>query len=221
MNKKLYFTFHGICHNIEEARNHAPEIWNTEEFFLSFLRYTSNVKGAELTFDDGNKSDIEVAFPHLESLGVKAVFFVVAKFIDVPGYLSAHDIQTLAGHGHEIGLHGMYHRPWVGLNLEELKEEVLISRKVLENVVGREISFASCPFGKYNSQVLRFLKRCDFRSVFTSDRGLADERKWLKPRNTIQTYHTVDSMSDLWTKKNSVRYSTAFRNLKIFIKSRM
>ena len=63
----------------------------------------------EITFDDGNASDVEVALPALRERGLAATFFVCAGRIGEPGYLDADQLRELADAGMSVGSHGWDH----------------------------------------------------------------------------------------------------------------
>ena len=66
----------------------------------------------EITFDDGNASDTEVALPLLRDRDLTASFFVCAGRIGEDGYLDAAAIRELAAAGMGIGSHGWSHVDW-------------------------------------------------------------------------------------------------------------
>jgi peptidoglycan/xylan/chitin deacetylase (PgdA/CDA1 family) len=85
-----------------------------------------------------------------------------------------------------IGCHGMRHRPWRRLDKRSLREEVVDARRRLEQVVGRPVMEAACPFGAYDRRVLRFLRRQGYSRAYSSDPGMAQPDDWLQPRNTVR-----------------------------------
>src|SRR3954462_10038519 len=85
----------------------------------------------------------------------------------------------------EIGCHGMGHRPWRGLGEDDLREELVEAKRVLEAAVRRPVTQAACPFGSYDRRVLRTLRKSGYHHVFTSDRGTTGPREFLQARNSI------------------------------------
>ena len=49
----------------------------------------------------------------------------------------------------------MLHRPWRELGDSALHEELVDAKRILEDVVGRPVTEAACPFGSYDRRVLR------------------------------------------------------------------
>ena len=179
-------TFHGIGEPGPHASPDEAPFWISEDRFTGVLDLVAGRDDVRLTFDDGNDSDVRRALPALAERGLRATFFVVAGRLGQPGYLSAEDLDALAAAGMTLGTHGMRHRPWRHLERRDLHDEIVQARSVLEAATGREILRAACPFGVYDRRTLRGLRRGGYQRVFTSDRGPADPRAWLQPRNTIR-----------------------------------
>jgi peptidoglycan/xylan/chitin deacetylase (PgdA/CDA1 family) len=139
-----------------------------------------------ITFDDGNMSDVVHALPALRRRGLKATFFVVAGRLGAPGFLDERGVRKLLDAGMSVGCHGMSHRPWRRLGDEALREELVVARKILEEIVERPVTEAACPFGSYDRRVLRFLRRYGYEHVYTSDRGLTRPDAWLQPRTSLE-----------------------------------
>ena len=178
-------TFHGIGVPPRPLDEGEADVWITREHFAAVLDAVADRPGVRLTFDDGNASDLEVALPELRRRGLAATFFVVAGRLGAPGFLDEDGVRELAASGMAVGSHGMRHRPWRRLDPETLGEELVEARRRLEDVVGRPVAEAACPFGAYDRRTLRGLRRAGYERVFTSDRGTATRDGWLQARNTI------------------------------------
>ena len=75
--------------------------------------------------------------------------------------------------GMPIGCHGMRHRPWRGLGDDELDEELVGAKRLLEDVVGTPVTEAACPFGSYDRARARRPARA---ATATSTRATAAPR---------------------------------------------
>lgn len=183
----LNFTFHGIG-DPPGAIDHAErDVWLSEADFVASLSAIRRLAPKyNISFDDGNASDLEIALPALLRRGMKATFFVVAARLGTPGYLSGADLRALRGAGMAIGVHGMHHQRWRGLSDAELDEEISVARVLLEEAAGASLDAAACPFGAYDRRVLTRLRAAGFRAVFTSDGGWASSAAWLQARNTLR-----------------------------------
>lgn len=89
-------------------------------------------KGAvSFTFDDGPKSDIEIAAPMFEKYGYRATFNIVTNWVGGNGMVSWSDVQTLASAGHEIASHSESHPNGVAMP----SNEIASSKQVIANKV--------------------------------------------------------------------------------------
>ena len=96
-----------------------------------------------------------------------------------------------------IGVPGMHHRRWRGLAQEELYEEMILAKELLQTFLRREVNSAACPFGRYGRQVLGYLRAAGFTRVYTSDRGHTRTESWLQPRNAGLSADTLEALQRL------------------------
>lgn len=162
--------------------------------FDAVLDLLAGKPGVRLHFDDGNASDLTDALPALLARGLAATFFLPVGLLGRPGFLELPQASELADAGMTIGSHGLHHRPWPTLSASELDLEIDGAKRRLEDVVGRPVLEAACPFGAYDRRTLAALRDAGFERVFTSDRGVAREGDWLQPRNTV---HRDDGPDDV------------------------
>jgi peptidoglycan/xylan/chitin deacetylase (PgdA/CDA1 family) len=189
--RRINLTFHGIGTPERPLEPGEDQIWLGQDQFESALDSVVGRSDVQITFDDGNASDVEQALPQLRSRGLAATFFVVAGRLGAPGFLDQAGVRALAEAGMAIGCHGMRHRPWRGLDEHALWEEVVEAGRQLEEVVRRPVTEAACPFGAYDRRVLRFLRRHGYRRAYTSDRGTVRAGDWIQARNTVRPGHAA------------------------------
>ncbi len=148
----------------------------------------------EITFDDGNLSDHDIALPALQARGLTARFFVLTGRIGQAGSLDADHIRTLQAAGMAIGSHGVDHVVWAKLDAAALEHELASSKAALEAICGHEITEAGIPFGRYHRGVLKHLRRAGYRTAWSSYRGWFSERDFPRPRTSIQGDMTEDEV---------------------------
>jgi peptidoglycan/xylan/chitin deacetylase (PgdA/CDA1 family) len=158
-----------------------------------------------ITFDDGNMSDATIAMPELVKRDLTATFFVCSGRVGTPHYLDRSAISDLLDSGMQIGSHGMHHRDWRTLTADTLDEEASTARRQLEDMCGGPVTRAAIPFGSYDRRVLARLRKEDFKTVYTSDMGLARPDAWLKPRNSVPARMSRKDLNGLLTAAPSVR----------------
>ena len=140
----------------------------------------------EITFDDGNASDLEIALPELARRGLNATFFLLTGRLGHPGSLRPADVRKLVDAGHRIGLHGADHVDWRRLDAQARIREFVQARKTLSALAGHPVDLAAAPFGFYDRQTVKDLRHLGFDALYTSDRGLAGMADFIRPRNCLE-----------------------------------
>ncbi|HPM42618.1 MAG TPA: glycosyltransferase [Candidatus Omnitrophota bacterium] len=115
-----------------------------------------------LAFDDGWKSNYEIAYPILKRYGFSATFFVTIENIGKPDMMTWKDIKEMADNGMEIGSHNMTHRIPVELWDDELEVEMRESKRVLEEKLGRAVRSFSLPTGFYDKRMAKLARKTGY-----------------------------------------------------------
>ncbi|MCP4894940.1 MAG: polysaccharide deacetylase family protein [Actinomycetales bacterium] len=206
LESKWIINFHGIG-RIERPYDPGEEsVWISKDRFLGILDAIAGDPTFEITFDDGNLSDLAIAVPELIERDLTATFFIPAGKIGHPGFLGYEEIEALIAAGMPIGSHGWSHRSWRHLDPVARKAEFEESKRCLEEITGSSVDMAACPFGDYDRSALRSLKRAGYRRVYSSDRGWSFGSRFLEPRNTV---HGDSDASSVVLEKNESRKSMA------------
>jgi peptidoglycan/xylan/chitin deacetylase (PgdA/CDA1 family) len=169
---------------IEQLRRLRDENWQVIDAatFLRGLRQPECLpsRAALLTFDDGCRQFLDVAFPCLQSFGYPAVQFLPTAFIGGRNSFDAenepkepifcwNDLRTLERHGISIQSHGVTHRSFSELSVGELRDEIVRSKAVLEDGLGKPIEIFAYPSGDVgaSSSVARLaLRLAGYRAAF-------------------------------------------------------
>jgi peptidoglycan/xylan/chitin deacetylase (PgdA/CDA1 family) len=113
-----------------------------------------------LTFDDGYADFLDHAVPVLARHGMTATLYVVAGLLggqndwdDGPRLelLDAHGVRAVAEAGHEVGSHTLTHVRLAGADAGTLAREIAGSRRVLEDVLQREVPGFCYPWGNFDA----------------------------------------------------------------------
>lgn len=134
---------------------------------------------ASITFDDGYEDNFKIALPILQHHEVYATFFIATGFIG--GFfqnsmgsfpmMSAEQIRRLARDGHEVGAHGVTHRPLPDLAATEVSEEVRVSRHHLESITDCPVVSFAYPKGRLTPQIRCAVEETGYRYAVTIREG--------------------------------------------------
>lgn len=123
-----------------------------------------------VTFDDGQISQYVHAFPVLQDEGIKATFFVTPGWTENrTGYMSWQQLAELVKCGHAVQSHGWSHRLLTQCDPQQLRDELLRSRMVMEDRLGTKVDAISTPGGRWNEKILAACAEAGYKRVFTSD----------------------------------------------------
>jgi len=128
--------------------------------------------GVVITFDDGCETDLTVSAPTLAGAGFQATFYVLSGSVGCQGYLSPAQLRELSSSGFEIGSHSVTHRLLTDLNRDELRAELVDSKKKLEDLTGKSVDHFSCPKGRWSWRIVDIARKAGYRSVATSRIGV-------------------------------------------------
>jgi peptidoglycan/xylan/chitin deacetylase (PgdA/CDA1 family) len=190
----FHIGFHGVGTPERELEPDEGEYWIGTSCFEQILDFLTTQTNIEISFDDGNKSDVDIALPALLDRGLRGSFFPIAGRIGQPGSVDRSGLRALVAQGMTVGSHGMYHQSWRGLSRKVLEEELVTARAVISTESGAPVTTAACPLGSYDRRSLKRLRELGYERVFTSDRSPARPQAWLQPRYSV---YKSDEVSDV------------------------
>jgi len=146
----LIFTYHSISSNFHVGLNsvHPNRFRKHIEFIANLNNSTVENNHIKIAFDDGYESVYTNAFPIMEEYGLKGIVFPITGYIgknnnwDVTFginqamHLNIDQILSLSDNGWEIGSHGHLHKSFKWLKIDEIKKDVEISKRFIENIIG-------------------------------------------------------------------------------------
>jgi peptidoglycan/xylan/chitin deacetylase (PgdA/CDA1 family) len=144
-----------------------------------------------ITFDDGDISVYETAFPILQKYGLTGVVYIVGNYMDTEGYMTADQIKELVAAGWEVGSHSRSHRDLTKLEPAVQRAEVVEARKVLQKATGSPVLTFAYPFGLMSPGVADYAHFAGYIAAmglgFTSDQGKSN-LFWLQRRDVQGKY---------------------------------
>ena len=141
---------------------------------ISQWKLTPQPSGAlALTFDDGHVSNHDLILPILFEYRLTATFFITAGLIGTGTTMDWQQLRALHAAGMEIGSHTLTHRLPSTLNDDELRHELLESRRILEDGLGAPVTSISSPTGFFNPRMRDIAREVGYRSLCFGQIGLA------------------------------------------------
>jgi len=128
------------------------------------LQRINKLRIVTTSWDDGDYADLKLA-ELLRSKGIRGTFYVPINYRERP--LGHSDLRALASQGFEIGAHGWSQKHLWGLQPQELTEEVRPCKRVLEDIIGREVEMFCYPRGRYDANVVHALQEAGYRGART------------------------------------------------------
>lgn len=178
-----------------------------------------SVRYAVLTFDDGLLDNHSNALPELLARGMTATFFVVPDFDtrlryvnpatgrwcvgERAGYTIPHRSmgpehrREMVAAGMEIGCHSMTHPRLTQVSPEALVWEVTMSKKRLEEELGRSVDTFCYPYGRYNTRVVDVVRRAGYRSAAATWPGYAQRTERTRYRCRRFLVHNPDYFREI------------------------
>ena len=125
-----------------------------------------------ITFDDGYRDTLTVALPLLEKYQMPITLFVIAGFLGREGFLSPDELREISKHPLvTIGSHGLWHRHFTRLTIDETRFELIESRRLLSAITGSPVDLFAWPFGECNEQLEELSKECGYRASWSIWKG--------------------------------------------------
>ena len=136
-----------------------------------------------LSFDDGYRDVAETALPELERLGFAASVFVVPGAVDGavrfgwyrhrPALLTWEQIARLdASTPLCIEAHSLTHPNLLATDAATVEREIVGSKRVLEERLGREVEAFSYPAGLFSARERRVVEHAGYRVAVSTEPGV-------------------------------------------------
>lgn len=158
--------------------NHYVAISLDDLAYYFYIQKPLPQKPVILTFDDGWQSQYVYAFPLLKKYHDTATFFVYTGVIGYGNFFSWKELEEISRAGMSIGAHTKTHPYLVSIKDKNiLKDEIIGSKKILEDHLQKPITAFAYPFGHYNDTILEIVKEAGFRTARSTYKGVNHESK--------------------------------------------
>lgn len=118
-----------------------------------------------LTFDDGHDDFATQAVPVLQANGLAATAFVVPGFLGQSSYMTAAQVQAVAGAGMTIGAHTMHHVDLAAVSPGDATEEITESRSILHVLTGQPLLDFAYPYGVFTAAIEAMVEQAGFQDA--------------------------------------------------------
>lgn len=168
-----------------------------------------------ITFDDGDETHFQNAFPELVARGMTATFFVITARIDAPGYLTWDELRAMRRAGMSIQSHTHTHPFLSELDREGAARELAESRRLLDSRLEQRTTTLSLP----NGDAPRGWRMGDYAALgysrIATSRWGANHgtRARLIRRYTVRRDTSADAFADLISGHSSAYAPEALRLL--------
>ena len=200
-NKIPILTYHSID-NSGSVISTSPEKFQSQMQFLSDTSFNVislekiiscirenrpfPPKSIAITFDDGFKNVYDTAYPILKELRFKANVFLVTGYcgknnqwqgqpakIPVLEIMGWDEVIEMANNGIDFGAHTVNHPNLLELSLEQAEDEIVNSKKVLEERLEKNILFFAYPYGGKTNKFSNIIKD-EFQCAASTELKVAD-----------------------------------------------
>jgi peptidoglycan/xylan/chitin deacetylase (PgdA/CDA1 family) len=144
--------------------------------------------GVTLTFDDGNLSDFEIAYPALKELNFTAAFFPVVNTIGNTGCVTWRQLREIASDNFTVGSHGLSHSALTKLPRSEQRHELQCSKAIIEQTLRKAVRHFALPYGWYNEAIVQLAREAGYKSLMTTalKANIPDAKPFLVHRANIR-----------------------------------
>lgn len=172
-----------------QLRRHIEWIKRLGYSFLKSddLLKTTKSKGILLTFDDAYLDFWEEAIEIISSNNITAIVFVPAGLVGTYNQWDYEKLKVkkplmdwwhlreLVNMGIEIGSHTLTHPYLSKISPSKAKEEIVISKKLLEDKLNTEVTTFCYPYGDYNEKIRDMVIEAGYKMAFTTRHGTVEE----------------------------------------------
>ena len=183
----MYHEVSSVSHS-RGGQNHMTPIYNisssffaqqllsikTNNLLTAFVRDLAegpaeNNDRVFLTFDDGCIGNFTEALPLLLQYGLRATFFVTTSLIGTDNYMNWDQVRELVAKGMSVQSHAINHDHLTNLSRKNLMNELLGSKKIIEDNIQKTVTAFSFPHGSYNQQAVDCAAEAGYTVLCTSD----------------------------------------------------
>ena len=135
-----------------------------------------------LTFDDGPSAHTQRLLDVFAQYGGKGTFFVLGNTLDN----RKETLKRMVAEGHEIGNHSWSHRQFTNIAIDEVKDQIMMTRAKIYDITGVDCTIVRPPYGACNDEIRALGKEIGVSYVNWS----VDTLDW-KTKNVDAVYNEI------------------------------
>jgi peptidoglycan/xylan/chitin deacetylase (PgdA/CDA1 family) len=170
-----------------------------------------------ITFDDGIEGCCEHVMPVLSARRFTATFYLVAGLVGQSSRWTRSEVgielplmdwaavRSLEAAGFQVGSHTMTHPRLPTLSPATCRDELVASRRLLEDRLGHEVTHLAYPFGAFDETVRSIAADAGYRSACSTRPSLSrpDDDSLALPRVNVYGHESLlDFVCRLWTARS-------------------
>src|SRR3989338_6800771 len=163
-----------------------------------------------ITFDDGYKDLYDNVLPTFQKFHIPATVFAIADQSNIQRneienqkpLLSFEQMKEMLKNGWTIGSHTKTHANLMSLPRYKCEDEVLESKRILENALDCRIDYFAFPKGLYDEASIKICEQAEYRAAFSvkPDSVKVNGNEFMLPRISIDRTHTLAEFQTFLTR---------------------
>lgn len=154
-------------------------------------------KAVAITFDDGRYGQYKWAYHLLKDYGMTATFFITTDWVGKADFMTWAQIKEMGDNGMFIGSHSLDHAPMNKIDDQQLRAELINSKKIIEEKIGRPVDLLAYPGGNYNDHVIELVKEAGYQAAMSVYKIIGQAPKF---RYAIRRFHADDWLESITEK---------------------
>lgn len=178
----------------------------TPDQLMAHLKYGNPLpeKPVMITFDDGYLDNYTVAYPILKKYGQRAVFFLIAGYIGTDSrFMNWQQAREMSENGMVIQSHTVNHVNLTKLPPDEAYQELVESKRVIEEEVGVPVRYLAYPTGAVDKATAQLVKKSGYRAAFSVRFGEAGADSNMYAIERIPIFNSSRSFRSFYLRLNA------------------
>ena len=189
--------------SVKQFEKFCKEIALSQKKTVNFSDFSMENNDICIVFDDGDKSIYDFAFPVLKKYNLTATIFIasgiiankkITDFYNTKNMMTAENIKEMSDNGFEIASHSAVHLDLTLLDENDLRKELLNSKKELEKLTGKSVPALSFPYGSWNEKAITIAEECGYKKFAVYRKHKFADGKKIIPATAVYPFDNSDGI---------------------------